>query len=196
MSAPLLLKSYGAPPLDRTEVLRYARAGGESGELDTLLDEVWEAAAPLLSYRVAYRTVPVTVTGEEIALGSLRAQSRALRECLGDCREAILLAATVGMGLDRLLLRYGRISPVRALLLQAIGAERVEALLSVFTAEREAEPLRLSRRFSPGYGDLPLDIQRHLLPLLDAERTLGITLGSSLLMSPSKSVTAIIGLLD
>ncbi len=195
MSGPVLLRSYGAPPLDRAEILRYARAGGEEGELGSLLDGVWEAAAPLLSYRVAYRILPVCLTGDTVTVGGASFASRSLCECLAGAREAILLAATVGVGIDRLLLRYGRLSPVRALLLQAIGAERVEALLSVFTRERERELRRLTRRFSPGYGDLPLASQRALLPLLDAERTLGITLNESLLMSPTKSVTAIVGIL-
>jgi hypothetical protein len=195
MSGPSLLRSYGAPPLDRAEILRYARAGGEEGELGSLLDEVWEAAAPLLSYRVAYRILPVSTRGDTVMLGQVALRSRALAASLADAREAILMAATVGMGIDRLLLRYGRLSPVRALLLQAIGAERVEALLSVFTAEREAEHGRITLRFSPGYGDLPLASQRELLPLLDAERMLGITLGETLLMSPTKSVTAIAGIL-
>ena len=48
-------------------------------------------------------------------------------------------------------------------------------------------------RFSPGYGDLPIEVQKDFLPLLDAERRLGITLSESCLMAPSKSVTAIIG---
>ena len=195
MSDCVLLRSYGAPPLDRAEILRYARAGGEEGELGSLLDEVWEAAAPLLSYRVAYRILPAECAGDTVMLGGLALPSRALAERLATCREAILMAATVGIGLDRLLLRYGRVSPVRALLLQAIGAERVEALLSVFSAEREAELGRLTRRFSPGYGDLPLACQREILPILSAERTLGITLGESLLMTPTKSVTAIAGIL-
>lgn len=195
MNRPVLLRSYAAPPRDTAEILRYARAGGEEGELGSLLEEVWNAAAPLLSYRVAYRILPVSTRGDTVMLGQVALRSRALAATLTGSREAILMAATVGVGIDRLLLRYGRLSPVRALLLQAIGAERVEALLSVFTEEREAELGRITRRFSPGYGDLPLASQRELLPLLDAERTLGITLGEALLMSPTKSVTAIAGIL-
>ena len=195
MNRPVLLRSYAAPPRDTAEILRYARAGGEEGELGSLLEEVWNAAAPLLSYRVAYRILPISTRGDTVMLGQVALPSRSLAATLTGSREAILMAATVGVGIDRLLLRYGRLSPVRALLLQAIGAERVEALLSVFTEEREAELGRITRRFSPGYGDLPLASQRELLPLLDAERTLGITLGEALLMSPTKSVTAIAGIL-
>ena len=54
----------------------------------------------------------------------------------------------------------------------------------------------LTDRFSPGYGDLPLDVQSPLLALTDATRRLGVTLSESNLMNPLKSVTAVIGLSD
>ena len=54
--------------------------------------------------------------------------------------------------------------------------------------------LALTERFSPGFGDLPLELQRQVTEALDCPRSLGITLGESLLMTPSKSVTAIIGM--
>ncbi|MBR5134836.1 MAG: Vitamin B12 dependent methionine synthase activation subunit, partial [Clostridia bacterium] len=51
-------------------------------------------------------------------------------------------------------------------------------------------------RFSPGYGDLPLSVQRSVATLLGMEKTLGVCLSDSLLMSPSKSVTAFVGVSD
>ena len=52
----------------------------------------------------------------------------------------------------------------------------------------------LAARFSPGYGDLPLEFQREIFRALDVPRRIGVSLGSSCLMSPSKSVTAIVGI--
>ena len=195
MIAPICLRTLAPPPVDRAEILRYAR-GSESEAIAPLLDEMLALAAPRLSYRAVFREVAVEILGDTVTLGPLVAVSRSLAEALGGARRALLLATTVGAGLDRLLLRYGRLSPARALLLQAIGAERIEALLGALTPELEATYGRLTRRFSPGYGDLPLALQRDLLPLLEAERRLGITLSDTLLMSPSKSVTAIVGILD
>lgn len=196
MNGPVLLRSYAAPAVDRAEILRYARAAREDGALTELLDEVLAEALPTLTYRAALRELPVLAEGDRITLGPIRASSHSLAGCLGEARRALIVAATVGTGIDRLLLRYGRLSPTRALLLQAIGAERVEALLAALTADLRKKYGRLTRRFSPGYGDLPLSLQGELLPLLDPERLLGLTLCDSYLMSPSKSVTAIIGILD
>ena len=51
----------------------------------------------------------------------------------------------------------------------------------------------LVSRYSPGYGDFPLAAQSTVLALLDAPRTVGVALTDTLLMVPSKSVSAIIG---
>lgn len=194
MSGTPLLVTLPPPPIDRREILRYARSGQEDAAAAALLDELLPIAEPTLTYRAVFREVSLAVTGDTVTLGPLTVTSHALAECLSGAERALLTAATVGMGIDRLLLRYGQRSPARALLLQAIGTERVEALMEAFTREREREYGALTRRFSPGYGDLPLAIQSELLPLLDAERLLGITLTGSLLMAPRKSVTAIIGI--
>ena len=113
---------------------------------------------------------------------------------LADCIN-ILFAATVGVEIDRLIGKYGRLSPTKALLFQAIGAERIEALCDAFCADIKKEyNTGLEPRFSPGYGDLPLSAQKNIFAVLDPERRIGLTLNSSLLMSPSKSVTAFVGL--
>jgi hypothetical protein len=80
-------------------------------------------------------------------------------------------------------------------MLQALGSERVEALCDEFCRLMAIESKReLRPRFSPGYGDLPLELQRDIFRLLEPSRRIGVVLNDSLLMSPSKSVTAIIGI--
>jgi cobalamin-dependent methionine synthase I len=79
---------------------------------------------------------------------------------------------------------------------QAIGAALIEKLMDEVEAEirRELPPNEsLVSRYSPGYGDFPLTAQRELLSLLDAPRKVGVSLTDTLLMVPSKSVSAIIG---
>ena len=84
--------------------------------------------------------------------------------------------------------------------LQALGSERVEALCDEFEKdikkELGGEGVFFRPRFSPGYGDLPLEFQKDIFRLLECPRRIGISLGESLLMTPSKSVTAIIGFGD
>ena len=105
------------------------------------------------------------------------------------------MGATVGIALDRLIAKYSRISPAKALLLQALGAERIEALCDTFCDDiQKAHKIALKPRFSAGYGDLPLDTQNSIFGLLNLPKNIGLTLNDSMLMSPSKSVTAFIGI--
>ena len=194
---PTLTITLPPPPFDAAEALRYARAGRGDAATEALLYDAYRAAEGQLTYTVASRILEASTEGDAATVGPIQVTSRTLSGALSASRRAILLAATVGARFDRLLLREGRLSPARALLLEAIGAERVEALLDAFGAQMEATlGARLSRRVSPGYGDLPLTLQKEIFPLLDCERRLGLTLSDTLLMSPKKSVTALWGILD
>lgn len=195
---PLCQKAYPAPPLSEREVLRYAGCREASEEVVALLAECREMAEPCLSFRACWRETDLQISGEVCDFEGTRVSSAALARNLHGCERAILFAATVGLSLDRLIARESRLSPARALLLQALGAERIEALCDALNGElAEAQAARgyaARPRFSPGYGDLPLSFQEPLFALLDCGRTIGLTLTGSGLMSPTKSVTAIIGL--
>ena len=110
--------------------------------------------------------------------------------------EILLFACTAGSEIDRRINREKLVSPVRGLLMSAIGSQQVEGacdrLCNLLAAEHPEK--QLVTRYSPGYGDLPLEIQKDVFRALDCERSIGVTLTESLLMQPSKSVTAVIGM--
>ena len=197
MSVTVSVKNYDAPAVDRREILRYAGVRGDAPELETLLTSCLGELLPRLSYRVCFAELPLRVEGDEVILGEARVRSVSLARQLRGCSRAVLFAATVGNEPDRLIARYQRISPSRALLIQAIGSERAEAVCDRLEEEIKTEQERrgggIRRRFSPGYGDLPLSFQQEVFRLLDCPKHVGISLNESLLMSPSKSVTAVIG---
>ncbi|MBQ9086131.1 MAG: Vitamin B12 dependent methionine synthase activation subunit [Clostridia bacterium] len=190
-------KQYDSPPVDRREILRYAGIRGEVSELEILLDDCLLETLNKLSYRVCFCQFPLREEGDALDLGFAVTESRDLKRHLAGCHHTVVFAATVGMELDRLIARYGYTSPLRALMLQAIGAERIEALCDRFCEELQEEMKergwKIGSRFSPGYGDLPLETQSVLFQVLDCPRKIGLTLNASLLMSPSKSVTALMG---
>lgn len=187
MSGTVLTKTYCEPPFSERDILRYAGAKNADDEVCDLLRSCLDEVGDKLSYRVCYCEITVR------DLQALGISSRDLAACLDGCDRAVLFAATVGLELDRLIAKYGRLSPARALMLQAIGAERIEALCDAFCTELAKEH-RTTARFSPGYGDLPLSCQKDLFAVLDCERKIGLTLTDSLLMLPTKSVTAIVGI--
>ena len=106
-----------------------------------------------------------------------------------------MFACTLGAEADRMIMRYTRTAPSRAVVLDALMSERVEALCDLL--EQEVTEGKSSRpRFSAGYGDLSIELQKDIFTALDCERRIGLTLTSSFLMSPTKSVTAIIGITE
>lgn len=193
MSAVICTRAYGELPFDMDAALRYAGCRASDEEVRALMTSCAEEALPVLSYRVCFCTVPVTVEGDAVTFPFATVESRSLARHVAGCDEAVLFAATVGLELDRLIFREGHLSPARAVCLQAIGAERIEAVCDRFQQEMGNEYGAIRTRFSPGYGDLPLAFQRDLFRILDCQRAIGLTLNESMLMSPSKSVTAVIG---
>lgn len=193
MNAPVYVKAYADLPFNDGEILRYAGVKRPDERTLALLDEVKQEAKPV--YKVCYLILPVQTAETACDLGLFSVSSAKLAKNLAGCKEAALFAATTGVEIDRLIARYGKLSPVKALLFQALGAERIETLCNAFCKDIEREYGGYARpRFSPGYGDLPLETQRQIFRVLDCERKIGLTLTDSLLMSPTKSVTAFMGL--
>ena len=192
MSA-VFVKTYPASPFCDREILRYAGVKGEADEQTlALMNGLKAEIADRLSYKVCYRVFPVNTQGDICDFSEFSVQSQMLANRLKACKRAVVFSATLGVEIDRAILKYSKISPVKALFLQAIGTERIESLCGAFCADL---PLATAR-FSPGYGDLPLQTQTEIFALLDCERKIGLTLTESLLMSPTKSVTAFVGLAD
>ena len=194
----IYVKSFSAPDVDRREVLRYAGIRDSSEQIDALLSECIREAQTKLTYKACFREYKISRIGDEIDLGFTRVRSKSIEKLLVGCDRIVVLCASVGVDMDRLIARYAVISPARSVMLQALGTERVEALCDSLSSElRETykgEGCETTHRFSPGYGDLSLEVQRDIFDSLECEKKIGVTLGDNLFMTPAKSVTAIIGI--
>ena len=187
--------------VNRREIFRYLGYGRTEPDQRTA-DRVEEALAELeknVTPRYRVREWPLTVTEEgEIDGGCFQTVSAALSKNLKECTRLLTFAATLGPGADYLIRRYERLEMSRAVIVQAASAAMIEAycdrVCSVIKEQYEADGWYLRPRFSPGYGDFPLECQTPLLSGLEAGKHLGIRLTDSLLMVPSKSVSAVMGL--
>ena len=197
MEKKVFVKSYDPPRINKKEIIRYLGAKDDRA-IGDLIDGCVAEAEDGLVYRLCYARFPLCVNGDALELGFASVRSHSLGLCLGGCDEIVLACATVGAEMDRLIKKYSLITPSRAVVMQALGSERVEALLDVFCEElsaTEAERGRTIRpRFSPGYGDLSINLQRDIFSALEPTKMIGVSLDSDMLMTPTKSVTAIIGI--
>ena len=187
------------------EVQRYMGYHGISGitpdmqeRINKAVDQVSTQSHPRLVIKefrisVTSKTVVIHADNEDVTL-----ESESLCRNLSGCQRALLLAATIGPSCDMLVRRAAVKSAADAAVFQAAGAAAIEAFLDSendrLRKEYESDDLYLRPRFSPGYGDLNLDHQKDWFRLLDISKHTGIELTDSLLMVPTKSVTAIIGI--
>jgi len=195
MSITVLKTSFSALPVNKAEILRYAGTSKADGITAALLNECLAETDGKCTGQVCYAELPLSLQETVCDFGVFSTNSRHLSQNLAGCGRVILFAATAGLAPDRLIQRYSRIAPAKALLFQAIGAERIEAVCDRFCEEIAVRyGVHPRPRFSPGYGDLPLSVQKEIFAVLHPQREIGLTLNDSLSMSPSKSVTAFVGL--
>ncbi len=188
------IKTFSAPPVNKKEILRYTGEKAENTQLNKVIDDCLKELLPVLSYRVTSREFPVTAENGVVKFPFTCVKSNDLSKNLKDCKSAVIFGATVGIEADRLISKYSVTSPLHAFIMQAVGTERIEALCDAFHNDLiSTYGYSLKPRFSPGYGDLPLEFQKEIFNILDLSKNIGLTLKNNLIMAPSKSVTAIIG---
>lgn len=184
-------KIFEAPPINRKEILRYARTNGEAVE-NALLNECILEVEDVLEYKVCYTVLDCKVDGT-LCISGLTIDSKDLEKCLHGCKKTVIFVATIGVGIDRLIRKYSTLSPAKALFMQAIGAERVESLCDEFCKFLSTD-YTITPRYSPGYGDLSLHYQKDIFEILEPTRQVGVYLLDTLIMAPSKSVSAFVGI--
>lgn len=190
---------------DAEEALRYLGYAGQA--MDERLADRLEAAVKLCGqFRPtgAFRVFDLDESPDGKSLqavsGGLLLRSESLSSHVGSAVGIALMAVTLGLESERVLRREMALSPTDGMLANAAASSMAEAAMEALQ-QRVAEwaqgrGLRVGQRFSPGYGDLGLDVQPLLLERLNAARLLGVTTTDAHLLVPSKSITAIAGLYE
>lgn len=195
MIETISVENYIAPPIDYKAIYRYAQCPHPSQEVVEIVEECIKTLR--LTYKVCFREFEVKKCDDKLDLSFCCTDSKSLMQRLDGCNNVVVFAATVGFDVDRMITKNSRLNPAKALIYQAIGTERVESLCDAFEVKIQEKYCKIGQeltpRFSPGYADLPLEMQKDIFRALDCFNKIGVSLNDSLLMTPSKSVTAIIG---
>lgn len=183
------------------EAVRYLGYGSHAVDDDTLalINSSFGELDQTAGKRIVYRIFDVSFKDESnLEIGALKVCSENLGRNLRNCEKAVLLGATLGAGVDLLLRRYSLTNMARAVVLQACAAALLEEYLDCWQEElrREQEEAGffLRPRFSPGYGDFSICHQQEILGVLEASKKIGVSLTDGNMLTPTKSVTAVIGL--
>lgn len=173
------------------DIMLYSGCRNSTDEkLTALCDECLCELRSYLTLRAVYSEVSVDFSESTADFGFYKAASKSLRTFLGECETVYIFAATIGLSADRLISRYSTLSPSKAVIMDGCATAAIEGFCDYLCSEVFGVPCQ--ERFSPGYGDLPLEMQPHILSYLDAHLSIGLTMTDSMLLTPTKSVTAIV----
>ena len=167
--------------------------------IKTAADEMLEVIKP----QAVYEQFDLSVKYDEaagtgmVAFSDVKIPSKDLARNLRECSQVVIFASTLGPQCDQLIRRTQVKDQVKAAVFQATGAMFIEKCVDLLNekikVEIEAQGKSVRPRFSPGYGDVSLEVQKDFFRLLPCSR-IGLTLMDTLIMSPEKSVTAFIGI--
>ncbi len=169
----------------------------DCGSFDIGSDGASRQNAPVEHFERVSEQLCCEGLNHRISFADVTLHSKDLSTNLESCSKVALLAATIGPQVDALIRRHSSLDPVYASILQATGAMFIEELVDLTNSEIKkiaaAQGLKTKPRYSPGYGDVPLQVQKDFFRLLPCTR-IGLTLMDTLIMAPEKSVTAFVGL--
>lgn len=154
-------------------------------QMKKTLIEVWEP-------RYVIRMLPLDK--KAMRVGSLTLAGHDMQRLLKESHACILMGATLGMAVDRKLKELQLQDMEQAVIFDACANAGIEAVCDTIQEKIQKQYPHLTDRYSCGYGDLPIHIQKELCTLLDTPKQIGLYVNESSVLLPLKSVTAIIGI--
>ncbi|MFO7820290.1 MAG: hypothetical protein R6V17_08665 [Halanaerobacter sp.] len=193
------------PKIPKSEVKRqlgYSEETVSNPKIEELITAAIVEAEEIIKPRGNYlRLEEITIEDDRLNLGTqdLIFQSQDIAKLLANQEQVVILAVTLGPKLEEQVDDLFTADEfTKATILDAVGSIAVEEAANelqkkIATEAKELGLPSLTMRYSPGYGDLGLEIQEDLLSLLQGQK-LGIETNESFLLIPQKSITALIGL--
>ncbi len=183
------------------EVLRYLKYDLAKTKADSSIYKLVQAQIQtgtlLVDPAVKYKTLPIISNdGQKVTLNDLIIENKNIARLLKNAHKIVIFACTIGGALEKEIARlFAAAEPTKAVILDAVGSEAVEVLIDRVqeAVTGKAGSYLATPRFSPGYGDWPLSINKMILKLLEAQ-TIGVKVSSKFMLIPQKTVTGIWGL--
>ncbi len=180
-----------------SEVLRYAGCHGHDERAEQMAENSIRSLSSVIRPRMISKICRVMQTPNGCLFdNALLIPGNDLSVLLNGCTQAALFACTLSAPTDAFIRKAELFDLSNALFLDSCATAAVEVLCDLFEEELQEQypDLKRTMRYSPGYGDVPLSVQEPFLAFLDAPRKIGLCATDSSILTPRKSVTAIIGL--
>lgn len=190
--------------IDRAEVLRYLQTSKdlEDENINRLIAETTAEIKDIINFRYLYQKFPIEFSqnGVEVKGTTLTLKGKSIQKHLKNSEEIYLMAATLGAQVDKKISYYEKVSITKSMIFDACATTAIEAGCDQVEEEIKEKVLaagneEITFRYSPGYGDLGIDIQKEILRILNAPKKIGLTASKYNMLLPTKSVTAVIGVI-
>ena len=190
------------PRIDKNTVLRYLGYSGQEiddnlmSHIDLLISKC-EAAEGAKSVARYYDIVENS--GDEVLLKdcTLKLQGRDISRHLRGCVGCVLFACTLGVKVNSEITKLNAKSVLDGVIYNAAASDLIERAADIAQAKLcdsfKEHGMLLGRRYSPGYGDFPIEIQGALLAELMAAKKIGLFVTRAGMLTPTKSITAVMG---
>ena len=181
------------------EAVRYLGFGRNAADEQTekLISEVFTELDRIARPKAVHRVFSCVQRKEEIQIGTMQVHSKNLARNLQGCTQTVLMATTLGIEVDLAMRRYALTDMAKVVIFQACAAAMLEEFCDECQAkiadEMAPKYKGMRPRFSPGYGDFDIHHQEEILRMLDAHKKIGLSMTESCMLTPTKSVTALIG---
>lgn len=188
--------------IDKEEVLRYLGYEGKKVDdiTDLIIDECIGEILEISRTSFIYNTYEVNMERDFIFFKNtnFKIKGEDISKHLQNSKKCVIMAVTLGNEVDERIRYYSKVDLTRSLIFDACTTAAIEALCD--WVERLIKKMSIkdgykaTTRYSPGYGDLSIEIQPKILRLLDTQKHIGLTVTDSFILLPKKSVTAFIGI--
>ena len=191
--------------IDKNEVLRYLMYKNDivDPSLNSIIDKLIAETKDISRPRFTYHIFSLRKEKDLLLEGTtLFLKGNDIKKHLEFSNKCIVMCATLGSEIEMRINYYSKIELLKSIILDACASTYIEALCDMAELrikENEISNIKglfFTSRYSPGYGDFDISVQKDLLNIIDAPKKIGVTVTDSSIMLPRKSVSAIIGLQD
>jgi len=192
--------------INKKEVLRYLGHKGQeiSQEIETIINDAINEIEEI-KFRFIFNIYPVELVGTEaseqpeiqVCGTSLRLKGKDICKHLEKAEKVALMAVTLGNEIEDKIRKLNYTDMTKAVIYDACASAMVESCCDYVEQNikelADNEEYFITSRYSPGYGDLGLETQKDFIEVLGAAKKIGLHVSETNILTPRKSVTAIIG---
>lgn len=180
--------------VQKSDVMRYLHSKDDFMNFDKLLRECVQCIYEAVTPRGVYTRSRIGFLDDDVVeLDFAKFRSHSLWVNLKRCKEAYVMAITLGEDVDRTIEKYVRILGDKAAMCDAVASAYAEAFMAYMSAFISRN-IPVTQRYSPGYGDFLPEYQKDILAGLDADEKIGVFPSGENGLTPSKSLVAIMGI--